>query len=55
MPSGMRTDVEKAQKSDGLPEDDAKRAEADIQKMTDAHIASVDDALKKKEADIMEV
>ena len=48
-------DIEKAQKNDGLPEDEARRAEEQVQKMTDAHIASVDEALKKKEADIMEV
>lgn len=49
------TEVERAQKNDGLPEDDARRAEAEIQKLTDAHIAEVDEALKRKEADIMEV
>lgn len=48
-------EVEKAQKNDGLPEDDARRAETEIQKLTDGHIAKVDEALKKKEADIMEV
>ena len=48
-------DIEKAQKNDGLPEDEGRRAEEQVQKMTDAHIASVDEALKKKEADIMEV
>lgn len=49
------TVIEKAQKNDGLPEDDARRAETEIQKLTDKHIADVDELLKKKEADIMEV
>ncbi len=49
------TALEKAQKSDGLPEDEAHRAEAQVQKLTDGHIAEVDECYKKKEADIMEV
>ncbi len=47
--------VEKAQKNDGLPEDEAKRAQTDIQKMTDKFVAKIDEVLKAKEADIMEV
>lgn len=47
--------IEKAQKNDGLPEDEARRAEAEIQKITDKQVAAIDDLLKKKEADIMEV
>lgn len=49
------TAVEKAKKNDGLPEDDAKRAEADIQKMTDKFIEKIDAAFKKKEAEVMAV
>lgn len=48
-------ELEKAQKNDGLPEDDVRRAESDVQKLTDKHIAATDEALKKKEADLMEV
>lgn len=47
--------IDKAQKNDGLSEDEAKRAEAAVQKMTDKYIGKIDEALKKKEADIMEV
>lgn len=47
--------IEKAQKNDGLPEDEAKRAEAEIQKLTDKYIADIDKQLKAKEEDIMEV
>ena len=47
--------IEKAQKDDNLPEDEAKRAEAEVQKMTDKYIAQIDEALKKKEAEVMEI
>ena len=49
------TAIEKAKKNDGLPEDDAKRAEADVQKMTDKFIEKVDAAFKKKESEVMSV
>ena len=38
-----------------LPADDAKRQTAEVQKMTDRYIALVDDLLKKKTAEVMEV
>ena len=38
-----------------LPADDAKRQTADVQKMTDRYIASIDEMLKKKTAEVMEV
>ncbi len=38
-----------------LPEDDQKRAEEKIQKLTDRFVAEVDEAYKKKEAELMEV
>ena len=47
--------VEKAIKNDNLPEDEAKRAEAEIQKLTDKYIADVDASFKKKEAEVMEI
>ena len=49
------TAVEKAVKNDNLPEDESKRAEAEIQKMTDRFVAEVDEVLKKKEAEVMEI
>jgi ribosome recycling factor len=49
------TAVEKAVKNDNLPEDDMKRAEVEVQKMTDKYVAEVDESLKKKEAEVMEV
>ena len=46
----------KAQDHDGkIPEDEAKRLTAEIQKLTDRHIALIDDMLKKKTAEVMEV
>ena len=47
------TAIEKAVKN--LPEDESKRAEAEIQKMTDRFVAEVDEVLKKKEAEVMEI
>ncbi len=47
--------IEKAQKNDGLPEDEAKRAEGEVQKLTDKFVADVEAAFKKKEAEVMEI
>lgn len=47
--------VEKAKKNDGLPEDEAKRAETEIQKLTDGYVGKIDALLKSKEAEVMEV
>ena len=49
------TAIEKAKKEDSLPEDEAKRAEADIQKITDKYIAQVDATFKKKEEEVMAI
>lgn len=38
-----------------ISEDDLRRLEVETQKATDAHIAEIDDMLKRKEAEIMEV
>jgi ribosome recycling factor len=41
---------------DGVVGDDAeRRAEERVQKLTDDHVARIDDLLKRKEAEIMEV
>lgn len=47
--------VEKAVKNDGLPEDDQRRAEADIQKMTDKFISVIDAHLADKEKELMSI
>jgi ribosome recycling factor len=38
-----------------VPEDDRTRAEKDVQKHTDEHVHKIDDMIKAKEAEIMEV
>ena len=47
--------IEKAVKSDNLPEDDQRRAEADVQKKTDAAIAKIDQHLAAKEKELMSI
>lgn len=47
--------VKKLVKDKAASEDDQKRSEADIQKLTDRHIAEVDRLVVAKEADIMAV
>jgi ribosome recycling factor len=46
--------IKKAQK-DGVPEDDAKTAETQVQKTTDAYIKKIDELTAAKEADLMHV
>jgi ribosome recycling factor len=45
----------KVKKLEKVPEDEKTRAEKEIQKLTDEHIKQVDELLKHKEAEIMEV
>ena len=47
--------LERAEKDSEISEDDLRRAEVEIQKLTDAHVKEIDEALKRKEAEIMEV
>src|SRR5262245_49037877 len=42
-------------KSKGISEDEERRAQDDIQKLTDRHIAEIDKALAAKEADLMAI
>src|SRR5262245_9088159 len=55
----VRHDVNKdikAQEHDGtLAEDDAKRLNAEVQKLTDRYIGLIDELLKKKTTEVMEV
>jgi ribosome recycling factor len=51
-----RTDArEKLKKLKSVPEDDVKHAEKDLQKLHDDFIAKIEQAVKSKEAEIMEV
>lgn len=45
----------KAEKNSEITEDDLRSGEADVQKLTDKYIALVDEAYKKKEAELMEI
>ena len=47
--------IDKLKKDSEISEDDAARKEAEIQKLTDSYIAKVDEAFKKKDAEVMEI
>lgn len=47
--------LKRSEKEGEISEDDLRRAEADVQKTTDAHIKDVDEMIKRKEQEIMEV
>jgi ribosome recycling factor len=47
--------LKKQLKDHTISEDDEKLAMAEVQKLTDGHIEQINDVLKKKEAEIMEV
>ena len=44
-----------AEKDHEISQDELRRAEAEVQKLTDAHIKNIDEMLVRKEAEIMEV
>jgi ribosome recycling factor len=48
-------EVKAREKKEHLSEDDVRREQAEIQKLTDGYIAKVEEALKHKEAEVMEV
>jgi ribosome recycling factor len=48
-------DVKHRQKDEGMSEDDVRREQEKVQKLTDQYIAKVDEILKHKEAEVMEV
>lgn len=47
--------LKKAEKTEHLPEDERKRGEQEVQKLTDKYIKEVDNHLAMKEKEIMEV
>ncbi len=51
----VNKDVKHQQDAGAIAEDDAKRLIADVQKLTDRYIGLVDELLKKKTAEVMEV
>ena len=56
---GFRRDgneeLKKLQKDTKLTEDELRKSEAEIQKLTDQYVQKVEDVLKKKESEILEV
>lgn len=47
--------LKRSEKEGEISEDDLRRAEAEVQKATDAHIKEIDEMIKRKELEIMEV
>ncbi len=47
--------LKKSEKAAEISQDDLRRLEADVQKTTDSHIKDIDEMLKRKELEIMEV
>ncbi|MNL78706.1 Ribosome-recycling factor [compost metagenome] len=48
-------DLKKAEKATEISQDEQKKMEAEVQKDTDAAIKRIDEALKAKEVEIMQV
>jgi ribosome recycling factor len=48
-------EVKTRQKDEGLSEDDIRREQGEVQKLTDQYIAKIEELMKHKEAEIMEV
>ncbi len=51
----LNEEIKKSGKDAAISEDEIKRSQEDIQKLTDQYIHKVDEVLKKKEQEIMEV
>lgn len=51
----LNKELKEEEHSGELPADDAKRLTADAQKLTDKYIGLIDESLKKKTAEVMEV
>jgi ribosome recycling factor len=50
-----RDAIEQCKKDDEVTDDDAKRAEKDVQKLLDKYVAELDTLWKAKEAELLEV
>jgi ribosome recycling factor len=48
-------DLKELVKNGDVGDDEERRAEDRVQKLTDEHVAKIEDLLKRKEAEIMEV
>jgi len=47
--------IKRLEKDKEISEDESKKAQDRVQKLTDEHVAKIDEALKSKEADILKV
>ena len=47
--------IKKAEKNHDISEDDSHRSQDEVQKLTDEYITKIDELLKKKEVEIMEI
>ena len=47
--------IKRLEKDKEISEDESKKAQDSVQKLTDEHVAKIDEALKSKEADILKV
>ena len=48
-------ELKKAEKDGTISEDDLKRAEDDVQKLTDSYVAQVNEQLEEKEKEILDI
>jgi len=51
----VRRHAKDAIEADDVSEDDIRRAEKELQELTDKHVAAIDGALKRKEEELLEV
>ena len=51
----VMNDIKELLKEKEISQDDERRAEGDVQKLTDKHVADVDAALAAKEKEVMQV
>jgi ribosome recycling factor len=51
----VMTDIKDLLKEKMISQDDERRAETDIQKLTDKHVADIDQLLAAKEKEVMQV
>lgn len=50
-----KEELERLEKAHDISEDDLRRAEKELQKLTDAHVGEIDEILRHKEKELMEV
>ncbi len=50
-----KDELEKLEREGAISEDDLKRAEKELQKLTDQHVAEIDEIQRHKESELMEV